>query len=208
MKIGAEDRKKVFTAVGAGVVALGCLGYIVTTVFGGADATPTPAAAPQHVVVATHAPVSSSTVSPRANATARQPDSMDPSLHPEAMLLTESLVYSGRGRNIFLPPGQQPVETAAVPAIPKPLRNGRITPTPVVDSGPAGPPPIELLFFGVSTRGNGSRQAFFLRGDDVFIASPGDIVNRRYKVITILPTSVEVTDLTNNNTQRLPLATQ
>jgi hypothetical protein len=49
------------------------------------------------------------------------------------------------------------------------------------------------------------RQAFLLQGDDVFLASAGDIVARRYKIVSIAANSIQVEDLTNNNTQTLPL---
>src|SRR5271154_2732246 len=60
---------------------------------------------------------------------------LDPTLRMEAMLVTESLVYSGNGRNIFSP-NSAPVE------IPKPIAPARkvaaVAPPPVV---PLGPPP-------------------------------------------------------------------
>jgi hypothetical protein len=39
----------------------------------------------------------------------------------------------------------------------------------------------------------------------VFLASDGDIVQRRYKVVSILANSIVVEDMTNNNRQTLPL---
>jgi hypothetical protein len=39
----------------------------------------------------------------------------------------------------------------------------------------------------------------------VFLASSGDIVQRRYKVKTISANSIVVEDMTDNNTQTLPL---
>jgi len=62
-----------------------------------------------------------------------------------------------------------------------------------------------LKFFGTATKVDGSREAFLLHGEDVFLAAPGSIVQRRYKIGSITANSVEVEDLTNNNKQNLPL---
>jgi hypothetical protein len=127
---------------------------------------------------------------------------LDPTLRMEAMLVTESLVYSGSGRNIF--------SASSVPIdIPKPIAPVRTKPgpppPPPPPPGPPPPPPIDLKFFGTATAPNGTRRAFLLHGDDVFLASDGDIVQRRYKVISVLANSIVVEDMTNNNRQTLPL---
>ncbi len=74
-----------------------------------------------------------------------------------------------------------------------------------VPTGPPPPPPIDLKFFGTATSKNGARQAFLLHGEDVFVASPGDVVQRRYRIVTVNANSIVVEDLTNNNRQTLPL---
>jgi hypothetical protein len=126
---------------------------------------------------------------------------LDPTLRMEAMLVTESLVYSGSGRNIF--------SASSVPVdIPKPIADVRPKgppPPPPPPPGPPPPPPIDLKFFGTTTAPGGKRQAFLLHGDDVFLASDGDIVQRRYKVVSISANSILVEDLANNNRQTLPL---
>ena len=71
--------------------------------------------------------------------------------------------------------------------------------------GPPPPPPIDLKFFGTATGANGARRAFLLHGDHVFLASDGDIVQRKYKVISISASSILVEDMANNNRQTLPL---
>ena len=50
------------------------------------------------------------------------------------------------------------------------------------------------------------RKAFLSNGDDVFVAAEGDIVNRRYKILHINPTSIEIQDVLSNNTQSIPLS--
>ena len=127
---------------------------------------------------------------------------LDPTLRMEAMLVTESLVYSGSGRNIF--------SASSVPVdIPKPIANVRTKPLPPPPPpppvGPPPPPPIDLKFFGTATAPDGTRRAFLLHGEDVFLASGGDIVQRRYKVISIGANSIVVEDMGNNNRQTLPL---
>jgi hypothetical protein len=127
---------------------------------------------------------------------------LDPTLRMEAMLVTESLAYSGSGRNIFSA-YSAPVE------IPKPIATARPKPgpppPPPPPPGPPPPPPIDLKFFGTATAPDGTRQAFLLHGEDVFLASGGDIVQRRYKIISIGANSIVVEDLGNNNRQTLPL---
>jgi hypothetical protein len=127
---------------------------------------------------------------------------LDPTLRMEAMLVTESLAYSGSGRNIFSP-NSVPVD------IPKPIAPVRPKPgpppPPPPPPGPPPPPPIDLKFFGTTTGADGKRDAFLLHGDDVFLASDGDIVQRKYKVISISANSILVEDMANNNRQTLPL---
>jgi hypothetical protein len=128
---------------------------------------------------------------------------LDPTLRMDAMLVTESLVYSGNGRNIF--------SATSVPVdIPKPIAPVRpkVTgppPPPPPPPGPPPPPPIDLKFFGVAMGANGERMAFLLHSDDVFVATNGEIVQRRYKVISVLANSVVVEDMANSNRQTLPL---
>jgi hypothetical protein len=93
--------------------------------------------------------------------------------------------------------------------IPKPVVPVRIKqgppPPPPPPPGPPPPPPIDLKFFGIASAADGKRQAFLLHGEDVFLAFDGDIVQRRYKVISVSANSILVEDLANNNRQTLPL---
>lgn len=225
MKAGTENRKKTIIAAALGTVGLICVFYIYTQLFGGS----TPAPAPAPVVVTTPKPATPTQTTigtapkiaavPTGNAAgvaatklASASTSLDPTLDQSAMLRTEHLVYSGSGRNIFsavyTPPVVIPKAVAPIRPKPCPPNCPPPQPPPVVIPPPTCPPscpPINLKFFGTATRPNGVRQAFLLQGEDVFLASAGDIVARRFKIVSISATSIQVEDLTNTNTQSLPL---
>jgi hypothetical protein len=68
------------------------------------------------------------------------------------------------------------------------------------------PPPIPLKFYGYVTQARrGAKRAFFLDGEDILVASEGDVVKKRYKVVRIGVNSVVVEDLEHKNEQTLPL---
>ena len=201
MKLGTEDKKKLRLAIVAGFFGLIALGVIYNELFGGPSAPPPP---PVPVAVAAPAAVGRSSAAQKLGTTAAQ---LDPTLYMEAMLATESLVYRGSGRNIFAA-GADPAAVKAIAVVqPKfpPRPNLASASQPVVNSGPPPPPAIALKFFGTATAANGSRRAFLLNGDDVFLASPGDVVQRKYRVVSIALNSILVEDIPNNNKQTLPL---
>jgi hypothetical protein len=223
---GTENRKKTIIAAVLGIVALGCVIYGYNALFGG-PSTPPPAPAPVAATGSTNGTRLNSSgqtaaqssapsggaitglgVAPGVAATkmASTSSSLDPTLDETAMLRTESLVYSGTGRNIF-----SLVYTPPAPVAPKNLPLARPNPTavvaPPVPTGPPPPPPINLKFFGTAVRANGLHQAFLLSGEDVYLASQGDIVARKYKILSISNTTIQVEDLVNHNSQTLPLQT-
>ena len=70
---------------------------------------------------------------------------------------------------------------------------------------PPPPPPINLKFFGFASKPGEPKKIFLSEGEDVFIASEGDVVDRHYKVLHISPAAVEIEDVLNNNRQSIPL---
>ena len=189
------DLQKKAIAVGVFVVlAAGILYYQLS------DSSPTPR--PQQPPVVRTIPSSGVQGSKgTAKSVGTASTQLDPTLKMDAMLVTERLVYSGTGRNIFS-------ATSAPVDIPKPIASARpkvVAPVYTPPSGPPPPPPIDLKFFGTETAGNGKRKAFLLHGEDVFLAQDGDIVQRRYRVLSVSANSILVEDMANNNRQSLPL---
>jgi hypothetical protein len=121
---------------------------------------------------------------------------LDPTLDLELLRQTEQIKYAGTARNIFMP-GSLPIEAVK--------RNPALDhPAPVVQTIPP-PPPINLKFFGFANKPGEPKKIFLVAGDDIFIATEGDIVNRRYRVLHISPTAVDIEDVLNNNRQSIPL---
>jgi hypothetical protein len=195
IRLTADQQKKGGIIAAFVLVAAGVLYYELR------DDSPAPVAAPVVVAPAT-VPTVVKVSGPAAKSLGTTSAQLDPTLRMQAMLVTESLVYSGSGRNIF--------SASSVPVeLPKPIAparpKGPVVMVPQPPPGPPPPPPIDLKFFGTATAANGGRRAFLLHGEDVFLASDGDIVQRRYKVLTVSANSVLVEDLSNNNKQTLPL---
>ena len=204
LKVGTEDKKKVYIAAGLGAVMVILLVRFLWQNFG-------PSSSPEPVPAAPAVVSAPSTVSVPAGGEAPQENTLphqaakigglaalDPTLHPELMRQAESLQYTGHGRNIF--------SLTSVPTdIPKPIASIRQAHVDTGPPPPPPPPPITLGFYGYAAEKTGQKQVFLLHGDDIFIASEGDIVDRRYRVVKIGPASIQVEDIPYHNTQTLPL---
>jgi hypothetical protein len=203
LKVGAEEKNKVYLAAGLGGVVLILLIRFLWQTFG-----PSPAPPPAPSPVVTVARPATTTVSSqgagagpmygRQAAKVGGLAALDPTLHPEVMRSAESLEYTGHGRNIFS-------QFSAPPEIPKPIASIRQAKVDTGPPPPPPPPPINLGFYGYAAEKTGQRQVFLLHGDDIFIASEGDVVDRRYRVVKINSASVQVEDIPYHNTQTLPL---
>jgi hypothetical protein len=203
MKTGADDKRKKIAAIVLGSLAALLVVYQLYTNLGG-DSPPAQPAAP--VIVAVSATNGRAASGPAAQKIGTGGAALDPTLHMEAMLVTESLVYTGTGRNIFSGTMEAPVLVAETQEPKFPARPGPPVPPPQPPPPPTCPPtcpPIDLKFFGTETLQNGTRRAFLLKGDDVFVAAAGDVVQRKYRVVSISANSVLVEDIPNANKQTL-----
>lgn len=202
MNLGTENRNKVIAAGSLVVIALvlmatrfsGFLG------FGSSSASiPPPATIGENLTSAGAAAAKPRTGARNGAKRQSAAQSLDPTLRTDLLKISEDTKYEGTGRNIFkifvdIPRVVQPPVTAAAaqeqaqgPALPPP------------------PPPIELKFYGYATPAGGVKRIFLAQGEDVFIAREGDIVDRRYKVVRISGTAVEILDVLSNNRQSIPL---
>ena len=125
---------------------------------------------------------------------------LDPTLDLTQLSKSEDIKYAGNGRNIFV--------AGSVAIIETPKGNG--TAPREEDAGirqppPVPPPPINLKFFGFANQPGETKKVFLSQGEDIFIAAEGDIVDRRYRVLHISATAVDVEDVLNNHRQSLPL---
>jgi hypothetical protein len=127
---------------------------------------------------------------------------LDPTLDLKLLSQSEEIKYSGNGRNIFVPGSVAQIEKPLGPGTSDKEEAKGIQAPPL----PPPPPPITLKFFGFANRPGETKKVFLSsQAEDVFIAAEGDIVDRRYRIVHISPTSVDVEDVLNNNRQSLPL---
>jgi len=118
---------------------------------------------------------------------------VDPTLELGTLRETETAFYFGNGRDIFhVIEDRRPVE-------PPRKEEAKVDPSKVVVVAP-----IPLSFFGFS-RKSGVSTVFLSKGDDVFLAKEGDIVDRRYKIVRVTSDAVEIEDLLSERSERLPL---
>jgi hypothetical protein len=210
MKSGLENKRNVIVLAVLLVVLAACTWYFISHVFGGGPSpAPTPKTSSTEAAPATERAevertnAEASAVGENGHAAKKvvSLESLDPTLHPELMAGAESLEYAGDGRNIFS------MNSAPMQKIDAPIAPARLSQQQNVaaQTGPPPPPPIDLTFFGYEAAGN-MKKAFILHGDDVFIATEGDVVDHHYKVVKIDKLSIQVTDLLYNNTQTLNLS--
>lgn len=197
----SEDRKKII-AVAAFVVLAGVVLYVELNPGSGAtNPAPAPAESAPAALASANPPanVATANAAKRVGTTSAR---LDPTLHMDPMLVSERVEYSGVGRNIFSPNSAPPVVIQKPIAPARPMATANIAPP--VPMGPPRPPPIDLTFFGTEDA-NGKRQAILLHQDTVYTAQVGDVVLRRYRIISIDAKSMQVEDMQNNNRQTLPL---
>ena len=196
MKLGTENKTKTMIAAGLLIVAA----VLIVRAFRGGEEAPSPtqtstAPPPSSAATTAQAP-RGATQTGRKTTRPVLAKTLDPTLRFDLLKSSEDVTYKGNGRDIFR---SQP-EIAAIPKPLPPDQQPKQGPPP-----PPPPPPINLKFYGFASRKDGNKRIFLSRGEDIFVATEGDIVDRRYKILHIGPNSVDVEDVLTNNRQTLPL---
>jgi hypothetical protein len=207
MKTGTEDKRKVIILVALLVIAIPVAIFELRGYFGSPSApSPEPPSrtaqnqpAPAEAAPGAQAAGGNDPAGPEAEKIAT--NDIDPTLHLDKLADSEDVDYHGTGRNIFS------ADSAPV-KIERPIAPPRPDPTLTVALPPPVPqaPPIDLKYFGYSKGGGSTFKAFLVHGEDIFMARAGEVIDHRYKVGSISPGSVQVTDLSYNNTQTLPIS--
>jgi hypothetical protein len=199
LRLGTENKKQVYILAALFVVIAAIGGKEIYSTFTGPSAPSQPL--PEQSATSSAA---GAEMPAGPEAQELSDSDIDPRLHFGKLAQSEDVVYTGTGRNIFS-------ASSAPVSIPTPLASARPG-APVVQTAAAQapgvpqPPSISLQYFGYSeAEDNRSFEAFFVDGDNIFVAKTGEIVDHRYKVVSIRPASAEVTDLAYNHTQDLPV---
>jgi len=212
MKAGFEQRGKVLVMIVCGIIAIAALWYGFSGSSGAAS--PQPNATSSTATKAAPRATTQGKLREADRRRASQQRSLDPTLHTEWLRASEDVDYKGAKRNIFSaetePPPQPKNQTHVVDNGPH-CPNDADPRCPPVCPNPANPrcppPPIPLQFYGFASEPGAPKRIFLKTTDtnDVFVAREGEIVNRRYRVVRIMNSAVEVEDVLNNSKQTLPL---
>ena len=125
----------------------------------------------------------------------------DPSLHLGRLARIREMGYSGTHRNIF---------SATPPPPPPPSKTAQMKKTAAAmrPTGPVAPPALQvpLTFYGMAIDPKtGRKLAFFTSGDKVQIASEGQTLLGKFRLMKIGNNSVEFRDVSSGRTAVLTM---
>lgn len=197
MNLGVENRKQL---IALGALAAVALLLVLRALFSSSAPEPTAVTPVAQIAPAAGVPAHTTRTGPHRKTTNRMaiaPHSIDPMLRFDWLKTSEDVKYEGNGKNIFIAQADIPTPVAPGHTDADKVAEGPPTPPP--------PPPINLKFYGFASQAGEPKRIFLSQGEDVFIASEGQVIDRRYKVVRISPMSVEIEDMLNNNRQSIPL---
>lgn len=229
LELGAEP-KKVVIAGGLFVVAA----YLMySNIFSGGPqagpvSTPAPVASAPKPVVETAVPSAPSVPSSRRSAASAStefrpslkpkraedrvdPAKIDPTLRVDLLAKLQSVGLSGGERSLFDFGAAPPPKLPEPKILPK--KKGAEVKMPEVPAEPLKPveppkpppPPIPFKFYGYTAPQGLQKRAFFLQGEDIFVAGEGELIKARFRIVRIGINSAVVEDTQFKHQQTLPL---
>ncbi len=203
MQLGLENKKKATWAAVLGAVAVLFFGYEFIPLLMGPSTPDSSAQAASPVIPPLRAPKPGVRVAAaKGTKKASNVESLDPTLKLDLLASSEKTEYQGNGRNIFV----SQAEDVQIPKVIAPVSPDQMGPQQWHPPAPPPPQPIPLKFYGFASSPGEPKKIFLKNGDDVFVAGEGEIVDRRYKVIRITNTSVEIQDVVGSGPpQTIPL---
>lgn len=144
------------------------------------------------------------------------PMTVDPTLRLELLARLQTVEADRARRSLFdfSAPPPPPLKTPEPKVIPKPAEevNSSADESQSTESATKPvqpPPPIPLRYYGfISAAQSPDKRAFFLDGEDIFVAGEGELIKKRYKVVRIGTNSAVVEDIEHDHRQTLPLVEQ
>ncbi len=138
------------------------------------------------------------------------PMTIDPTLRLDLLAKVRSVTMEGGERNLFqFGPAPAPPKPPEPRVIPKPPQAGGDENKPPEAPPKPPPPPIPLKFYGYASQSRpGEKRAFFLDGEDIVVATEGELIKKRYKVVRIGINSAVVEDTEHKHQQTLALEEQ
>jgi len=181
VKVGAENKKQVQVMVALlAILALVAIYNFRDSIWGSSAAAPAPASA-----------------QPKSSGALPAQDGSDPRLRLDILDNSRKVKLEASNRNPFAVGVVIPPVVASVKGTP--------TPTPMPPT-PTPTPRIPIKYYGFVASRPGEPRKIFLQPEgkeQVYIAQLGDIVDRRYRVVQIQPTSVWMEDVVTNSRQQI-----
>ncbi|MBV8817635.1 MAG: hypothetical protein JO022_04705 [Acidobacteriaceae bacterium] len=135
---------------------------------------------------------------------------IDPTLHLGLLSQLRSIAPAAPGRSLFEAGPVTPTGTAGIPStviVPKPIPARPIPTQPIPSSQAQAAANIPLKYYGFENRAlkGAPRRGLFLDNDNVLVASEGELVNHRYLVVELTPSSARMEDTQIKQGQTLPV---
>jgi len=128
-------------------------------------------------------------------------DVENPALHLDRIERLRKLEYKPTGRDIFSSqPPVEPKKAEPAPTLP-----------PAGPHLPPEPPPlvVPIKYYGFSDDARTKkRSGFFTNGEEVYIASEGELLQGKYRIISITPAAAEVEEVSTGRHAKLTMENQ